>query len=248
MAYEYTRKINNVDDLNSWKDRSKVRTIITFRNQQLLDLWENEMSGQISDGMWENSSHTNWLWENTWLRLGNETKVEVYSSYGIGRRSFGMTKELWDCVGDRIPIESGFKDEKEAKAAWREIATAIYNAKESEEVRNFARDAEKAKEAVKRSQLSSIVSEWKSINGMKVNGDETTPYVYASLNFNNRNETCRDGVVRERRSYLFLHLQEDRNGNLSHKIEYHDSKWFVPKGKLSEAIEAIKEFDNKMRF
>ena len=80
------RKINNIENLNRGVDKTELHTIITFRNQQLLDLWVNEMSGQISDGMWENSSNTEWLWRNVLLRLGEETKVESIAP--IGRRSF----------------------------------------------------------------------------------------------------------------------------------------------------------------
>lgn len=119
----------NINELNKHQQISKVKTIITFRNEALLDLWEDEMSGQISDGMWENSNHTEWLWRDVWVRLGEETSVVVDSTWHIGRKSFGMTKDLWECIGDRLYGEdSPFKTEKDVRAAWREIANAIYNA------------------------------------------------------------------------------------------------------------------------
>ena len=101
------RKINNIENLNRGVNKTEIHTIITFRNQQLLDLWVNEMSGQISDGMWENSRNTEWLWRNVFLRLGEETKVESIAP--IGRRSFGMSSELWSVIGDRILDENGFE-------------------------------------------------------------------------------------------------------------------------------------------
>jgi hypothetical protein len=128
MNNNYEVKHCTVEDHNKYVNKSSVGTVITFRTQQLLDLWENEFSGQVSDGMWENSRNTEWLWRNTWLRLGDETKVEVENRWRIGRKRFGMVKELWDVVGDRIIGENGFADEKEAKKAWKEIADAIYNA------------------------------------------------------------------------------------------------------------------------
>ena len=57
-----------------------------------------------------------------------------------------------------------------------------------------------------------------------------------------------DGSIHKRTSYLFLHLQADSEGNLKHKITYNDAHWYVPKGQLAKAVEAIKEFDKKMRF
>ena len=148
-----------------------VETIITFRNEQLLNLWENEMSGQISDGMWENSNHTDWLWKNVIIRLGQETKVEVFSCWHIGRKSFGMPAELWEVIGDRLYGEgdettAGYKTEREVRSAWREIAIAIANAKElpmddlwrqkknkaykeyQEKVANLSHQAEAEKKAV----------------------------------------------------------------------------------------------------
>lgn len=124
-----SRVTHNVNELNKHQVLSKCDTIITFRNQQLLDLWINEMSGQISDGMWENSRGTEWLWKSTWVQLGNETRVECRFSYCPGgmKKSYPLTKELWDVVGDRILDENGFSDKKEAYAAWREIYEAIRN-------------------------------------------------------------------------------------------------------------------------
>ena len=239
------RKINNIEDHNKFVNKGDVKTIITFRTQQLYDLWINEFSGQISDGMWENSRHTEWLWQNVWVKLGNETKVEVYSIYRIGRKSFGMTKDLWEVIGDRIIEENGFKDEKEARAAWREIATAIYNAAETKEAREF-RDklAQERKDKIA-SQKEEMYQEWREVCR---DSEDISKYSFMSYDFNERVVIYGDGRVGKKTSYLFLHLHSDSQGNLKHKITYNDAHWYVPKGKLAEAVEAIKEFDNKMRF
>lgn len=239
------RKINNIEDHNKFVNKGDVRTIITFRTQQLYDLWINEFSGQISDGMWENSRHTEWLWQNVWVRLGNETKVEVYSIYRIGRKSFGMTKDLWEVIGDRIIEENGFKDEKEAKAAWREIATAIYNAAETKEAREFCAGLAQEKKNKIASQKEEMYQEWREVCG---DSEDISKYSFMSYNFNERDVTYPDGSVHKRTSYLSLHLHSDSQGNLKHKVVYNSTAWYVPKGKLAEAVEAIKEFDNKMRF
>ena len=97
---------------------------IVFRNQQLLNLWENEMSGQISDGNWENSRNTSWIW-NASTELGDETKVIVANEFVVGKKSFPMSKFLWEIIGDRILEENGFDTEKSAKSAWKEINNAI---------------------------------------------------------------------------------------------------------------------------
>lgn len=126
-----------------------VQTIITFRNEQLLNLFINEMQGQISDGMWENSRHTDWLWKHVIYRLGDETKVQVLSSWNIGKKSYPLAKELWDCVGYRMWGEqdettAGYRTEKEVREAWRELNLAIYNATElprEDEIRKLKNEA-----------------------------------------------------------------------------------------------------------
>lgn len=239
------RKINNIENANKLVNKGDVRTIITFRTQQLYDLWVNEFSGQISDGMWENSRHTEWLWQNVWIKLGNETKVEVYSTYVMGRKSFRMSKDLWNIIGDRIIKENGFANEKEAKAAWREIATAIYNAAETKEAREFRAQLAQEKKNKMNSQKEEIFQEWREVCG---DSEDISKYNYMSYNLNEYEVRYSDGSVYKRTSYLYLYLYSDSLGNLKHKISYNDAHWYVPKGKLAEAIEAIKEFDKKMRF
>lgn len=239
------RKINNIENANRFVNKGDVRTIITFRTQQLYDLWVNEFSGQISDGMWENSNKTEWLWQNVWVRLGNETKVEVRSIWRIGRKSFGMTKDLWDVIGDRIIEENGFANEKEARAAWREIATAIYNAAETKEAREFCDSLAQEKKDKIASQREEMFQEWRDVCG---DSKDISNYSYMHYDLNEYEVKYTDGSIHKRTSYLFLHLYSDSEGNLKHKITYNDAHWYVPKGQLAKAVEAIKEFDNKMRF
>lgn len=153
---------NTVERVNKYVNKNNIQTVITFRTQQLLDLWVNEFKGQISDGMWENSRNTGWLWNrNVYVQLGEETKVETTSQWIIGRKTFGMTKDLWDIIGDRIISENGFKDEKEAKKAWREIAMAIFNAQVTKEAIELSDKLREEQEKIVKSDKESLMEEFK---------------------------------------------------------------------------------------
>ena len=126
---------------SSQEEIDRAEVILTFANQKLLNLWENEISGQISDGMWENSRNTDWLWRNSATRLGDTTKVEVTSQYIVGKKSFPLSGELKSIVGERATEKSGFKDMKEMSQAWAEISNAISNVSENKEQRQVREDA-----------------------------------------------------------------------------------------------------------
>lgn len=119
------KKLHQITTANYVK-ASNVKTVITFRTQQLLDLWLNEMQGQISDGMWENSRGTEWIWRGTYFQLGDTTKVETIN-YGPKKTSYPLSKELYSCIEDRVLEENGFESFGELKAAWKEINDAIKN-------------------------------------------------------------------------------------------------------------------------
>ena len=226
------RKINNIEDVNRGVNKTELHTIITFRNQQLLDLWVNEMSGQISDGMWENSRNTEWLWRNVLLRLGEETKVESIAP--IGRRSFGMSSELWSCVGDRILDENGFETEKDAKKAWAEIATAIRNAEYSREVYNVIEEAKEEREKKAKEQWPELLKEWEEA-GIRDSG--CGDYHSYSFWLDPENKT---GYASVRRGFT-------REGELRTVISYVGSTYNVKKGHVKEAIEAIRTFHKTMK-
>ena len=132
----------NQTDINN--STSRFNTVITFRTQRLLDLFRKEMQGQISDGMWENSRNTDWLWRNVACVLGNETRVVVSYSFVIGKKNFMINSSLWDCIGERILKELEYSSKKEVYADWREIAEAIRNAREmnDEERKTYVDDCE----------------------------------------------------------------------------------------------------------
>lgn len=123
------RIINSIERLNESRNLEPAEVVMVFRTQKLLDLWINEMEGQISDGQWENSRGTEWIWRGRHIyQIGPETKVYTRRYYITGRKNFYMDKELCEIIGERAQIEAGFETIKEMRAAWTEIANAIRNA------------------------------------------------------------------------------------------------------------------------
>lgn len=226
------RKINNIENLNRGVNKTEIQTIITFRNQQLLDLWVNEMSGQISDGYWENSRNTEWLWRNVLLRLGEETKVESIAT--TGRRSFGMSPELWSCVGDRILDENGFETEKDAKRAWAEIAAAIRDAEYSGEVYNVIEEAKEEREKKVKEQWPELLKEWTEAG---VKGSGSADYYSYSFWLEPENK----------RGYTSVGKGFTREGELRTVISYGGGTYNVKKGHVKEVIEAIRTFHKTMK-
>ena len=133
--------VNQTDINNATRG---FNTVIVFRTQRLLDLFKKEMQGQISDGMWENSRNTDWLWRNVACVLGDETRVVVSYRFLIGKKDFMIGSTLWDCIGERILKELEYSSKKEVYADWREIAEAIRNAREmnDEERKTYVDDCE----------------------------------------------------------------------------------------------------------
>ena len=226
------RKINNIEDLNKRVNKTEIRTIITFRNQQLLDLWVNEMQGQISDGMWENSRNTEWLWRDVFLRLGEKTKVETIGI--IGRRSFGMTSELWSVIGDRIMDENGFDTEKDAKKAWAEIAAAIRTAEYSGEVYNVIEEAKEERDRKAKEQWPELLKEW-----MEAGIEDSSSADYRSYSFwlDPENKT----------GYTSVRGGFTREGELRTVIRYGGDTYNVKKGHVKEVIEAIRTFHKTIK-
>lgn len=227
------RQINNIEDHNKWVDKTQVETIITFRTQQLFDLWINEMQGQISDGMWENSRHTDWLWRNVLLKLGDETKVEVTSLWRVGRKSFGMSGELWDIIGDRIMDENGFETEKEAKKAWKEIALAIANPTVTKEILEIVQTAKEEKKKKVQDQWPELYKEWMDA-GVHESKYSTFSTFQAYIDEENK------------KGYISVDKVTTRENELKTSLRYDERTYLVKKGNLAEALKALREFATKM--
>lgn len=121
------RRINNETVI----DKATVyRRIWTFRTQEQMDLFINEMQGQISDGLFENSVHTDWLYSgNDIFRLGEKTELVYQGFQQYKKLTYPITNEFIDNVAYRIYTENGFEygDRKSLRAAWKEITDAIKN-------------------------------------------------------------------------------------------------------------------------
>lgn len=81
----------------------KTNIVLRVKTETAALLWKEELQGQISDGMWENSRQTDW---QTWCHATAEVSTEVGVSVPVGTvlkrgRSFRFV-DLIDCVGDRM--------------------------------------------------------------------------------------------------------------------------------------------------
>lgn len=226
---EYERTTHDIVNVNKHVRLADVRTVITFRTQQLLDLWENEMAGQISDGMWENSRNTEWLWRNVYLRLGDKTKVVSAFSYDRKRTSFPLTKDLWEIVGDRIMAESGFRNRTEASAAWREIANAIANwqvdNKLVESVREMGKLVEKDTQARMTAEADALIDELRTESG-------------GTLVRATSSELWVNGTIDDR----YWSLRAKLNGNTGYWVFSSPIELRVPEGELKTGLEKARAF------
>ena len=120
-------KLNNRtgDDPNSAAAK-KATTRIYFSDQKLLNLWENEISGQLSDGAWENTPKTDWLWKDTATLKGPKNEIVVDSEWRVGKQSYGWNQLLSiPEIKDRMIVGNGFANEGELKRALAVLTTMI---------------------------------------------------------------------------------------------------------------------------
>lgn len=85
---------------------------LTFNNPILVALWNEELTGQISDGYWENTNNSGWpFWCELKVDLGEENKLSRNDGNTCWhfnfKRNFGFTR-LIPYVGDRM-VEIGLK-------------------------------------------------------------------------------------------------------------------------------------------
>ncbi len=74
---------------------------LTVRNQAQKILWEEELNGQISDGMWENATpHDHWdVWSDAEITVGKN----VGRTFFARKCNYNFTNpELLNIVGDRM--------------------------------------------------------------------------------------------------------------------------------------------------
>jgi hypothetical protein len=119
-----------------WLRKQAKQTRFTFRNQALKDLWNEEFTGQISDGMWENTRNTGWeFWGDIPTSVGSKTQI-TGPVPGMIKQTFGFN-QLMKYVGDRM-LEIVQQTEPDATMGTvilytKEIMKALQAAKKGEE-------------------------------------------------------------------------------------------------------------------
>lgn len=160
----------------------KVKTIITFKDQRLLNFWKNFMEGQISDGAWENSNNTDWLWAQSLAGLGDENRVRVINSYCVGRKTYKWDKTFEQLIDDGTCTDwitdSGFADKKEFKQAFNTVSNMI---------RDYTEDyvlidgMHKAAAAMIQERVAASVEKLKSVGFVQRNDGTYCTYCYLPL-------------------------------------------------------------------
>lgn len=94
--------ITSISKFKLTLENKSNRGIIYFRNFTQKVLWDNELSGQISDGMWENTRNSNWeFWTGLNTKV-DESNPRVDARTG-GKTNFNLASpQLLDIVGDRM--------------------------------------------------------------------------------------------------------------------------------------------------
>ena len=108
---------------------------LVFENEILKQLWDEELTGQISDGMWEDTPNSAWpFWCNIETRVGDKNELvnnsscsKVYLLQDV-KRNFGFTR-LIKYIGDEM-IEIGKRfdplyDEKRLRKDLQTISKTI---------------------------------------------------------------------------------------------------------------------------
>jgi hypothetical protein len=83
-------------------DKYANQDIINFSNMRQKVLFDNELVGQISDGMWENSTpHNHWEQICRAKTIVDDSRLPGIN-FRLKRRYNFASKELFDCVGQRM--------------------------------------------------------------------------------------------------------------------------------------------------
>lgn len=178
---EEEKRIVNKSD--SREDIARSSTRLIFKSQELLDLWKNELMGQISDGAWENAKGTEWLWYNSSAQLGNENIVKVDNLYNVKKKNYAFFKELFGVIGDRMMVNNGFDSPEELKKACLTISQMIANPVEDSSIYQDIQKYTKNKELERISALNNIINSYKDL----VNWDTNYEFTLGEFKLNSYN-------------------------------------------------------------
>ena len=119
-----------------WMPKPSENTKFIFRNQAMKDLWNEELSGQLSDGKWENSwrgTHSNDYAYYNMLPTEVGLKTELINfNHNVKKITGYNSTDLVECVGDRM-LKIVQKSEPDAtmktlRKYLREISQAVREA------------------------------------------------------------------------------------------------------------------------
>lgn len=76
---------------------------ITFTSPSAAAIFDEELTGQFSDGMWENSRpYDHWkFWCNLKVAVGTENKVTTDCAWKCGKKNYNISS-LFPIIGDRM--------------------------------------------------------------------------------------------------------------------------------------------------
>lgn len=76
---------------------------ITFTTASAKSIWDNEIQGQLSDGMWENTEpHNHWrFWHNLTSQVGTDNIVDTKDRWSCRKNGYAL-KKLVPIIGDRM--------------------------------------------------------------------------------------------------------------------------------------------------
>jgi len=98
-----------------------LKVIIEFKNLKFKKLWEMALVGQLSDGHWEDDSDkTEWLWDNTEIRMGEKNIIYVPPGVTIGRKWIDFYESL-DHMHELMVKAGDFEDQEEMRKACHHI-------------------------------------------------------------------------------------------------------------------------------
>jgi uncharacterized membrane protein YciS (DUF1049 family) len=128
-------KVNNRQQ-SSPRELALADVRVYFNDQKLLNLWENELSGQFSDGAWENTPSASWLWKDIAIARGSKNEIVVSADYLIKKRNFNFNQLLSiPEIQQRMIVGNGFNNLNELKSAINIIKQMIANPRVDSSIR-----------------------------------------------------------------------------------------------------------------
>lgn len=121
---------------------------ITFKTPVQAALFKHELSGQISDGLWENTPNTGWVdWCSADVLVGDNVGVKGF--YPEKNNFNFVSSMLLECVGDRmlkiaLLAKAGYNDEEISDLHWTSDPVETDEVYTMKDLKNDLREMKKA--------------------------------------------------------------------------------------------------------